>query len=209
MSLSKRTKISAAYNHFEKQVRKIRRLDSDNQKNFADGTLKSSQMNLLCESLFFAIYREFENYVRDIFILYSQEKPRSSGKKVKSYLKPKNFFHAEKMMKSSMNFLDWNSPDQIIERSELYLKDGFPIKHPFTTNLTRMRDYKKIRNHIAHNSLESFRGFKVVVRRYYGVDPIPFPDVGSYLQLTSRADPTKYHLLEAIDSLESMAISLK
>lgn len=205
----KRIKISAAYNDFTRQVANLRSFDRNNQTNFSSGVLSRKQIHLLTESLFFNAFREYENYIRDVFVLYTQEKKRTNGQKVNSFLKPKDFFHAEQMLQSSMPFLDWNSPDIIIERSELYLKDGFPIKIPYAANRTRLTDFKKVRNHIAHNSIQSLNGFKKVLRIYYGTNPLTTPAIGEYLLLTSRVDPTKYHLLEFFDLIEDMANRIK
>jgi len=108
-----------------------------------------------------------------------------------------------------MQFLDWNTPNTIIERSELYLKDGYPIKTPYTANRTALSQYKRLRNHIAHNSIESLPGFKKILRSYYGTNPLKTPSVGEYLVLTSKQDASKYHLLEFFDMIEDMADRIK
>jgi hypothetical protein len=205
----KRIKISAVYSDFSKHIDSLRKFDNTNQTNFQSGLLSKKQIHLMTESIFFNAFREYENFIRDVFILYTQEKKRTNGRKVKSYLQPKDFFHAEQMLQSSMPFLDWNSPDIVIERSELYLKNGFPIKVPYTTNRVRLTDFKKIRNHIAHNSVQSLNGFKKVLRTYYGTNPLSIPKVGEYLMLTSRIDVNKYHLLEFFDLIEDMALNTK
>lgn len=205
----RRIKISAAYADFSKQMKSLRKFDSTNQTNFQNNDLSKKQLHLLTESIFFNGFRDYENLVRDIFILYTQEKKRTNGRKVKSFLQPKDFFHAENLIKSSMSLLDWNSPNTIIERSELYLKDGYPIKAPYTSNRTQLTNYKRLRNHIAHNSVESLSGYNKVLRSYYGVNPLKTPTVGEYLLLTSKVDNTKYHLLEFFDLLEDMADKIK
>ncbi|MBC31679.1 MAG: hypothetical protein CMH48_12655 [Muricauda sp.] len=205
----KRIKISAAYNDFTSQITSLRSFDATNQTNFQSNKLSKKQLHFLTESIFFNAFREYENLVRDIFILYTQEKKRTNGKKVKSYLQPRDFYHAENLIKSSMQFLDWNTPNTIIERSELYLKDGYPIKTPYTANRTALFQYKRLRNHIAHNSIESLSGFKKILRSYYGTNPLRIPSVGEYLVLTSKQDATKYHLLEFFDMIEDMADRIK
>lgn len=205
----KRIKISAAYNDFSKQLVSLKKFDGHNQVNFQNNTISKKQLHFLTESIFFNAFRDYENLVRDVFILYTQEKKRSNGQKVKSYLKPKDFFHAENLIKSSMPFLDWNSPDTLISRSELYLKDGYPIKDPYSANRTELTNFKRLRNHIAHNSVESLSAYKKVLRSYYGVNPLRVPSVGEYLLLTSKTDNTKYHLLEFFDLLEDMANRIK
>jgi len=205
----KRIKISATYNDFSSQLKSLRSFDQVNQTNFQNKKLSKKQLHILSESTFFSAFREYENFIRDVFLLYTQEKKRMSGAKVVSYLQPKDFFHAENLIKSSMPFLDWNSPDTIIERSELYLKDGYPIKALYTTNKSSLSSYKKIRNHIAHNSTESMNSFKKVLRGYFGTNPLVIPSVGEYLLLTSKTDQNKYHLLEFFDLLEDMANGIK
>ncbi|HAB28714.1 MAG TPA: hypothetical protein DCM10_19495 [Xanthomarina gelatinilytica] len=205
----KRIKISAAYNDFCSQINSLKNFDSTNQTNFQNNDLSKKQLYFLTESIFFNAFREYENLIRDVFILYTQEKKRSNGTKVKSFLKPKDFFHAENLIKSSMQFLDWNTPNTIIDRSELYLKDGYPIKLPYTVNRTELLQYKRLRNHIAHNSVESLSGFKKILRSYYGTNPLKIPSVGEYLMLTSKRDGTKYHLLEFFELLEDMANRIK
>lgn len=205
----KRIKISAAYNDFSSQLQSLRNFDQVNQTNFQNKSLSKKQLHILSESTFFSAFREYENFIRDVFLLYTQEKRRTNGAKVVSYLQPKDFFHAENLIKSSMPFLDWNSPDTIIERSELYLKDGYPVKMPYTANKSKLGDYKKVRNHIAHNSTESMVSFKKVLRGYFGTNPLTIPSVGEYLLLTSKIDHNKYHLLEFFDLLDDMANRIK
>ena len=203
--MKKRIKVSAVHSDFIKELNRFKRFDGNNQRNYQNSMLTTKQMHILVESSFFSVFREYENFIRDIFLLYTQEKPRANGTKVRSYLRPTDFFHAEKLMKSSMNFLDWNTPDTIIERSEVYLKDGFPIKSAYTINRVQLINYKKLRNHIAHNSLESLSSYKKVLRSYYGTTPLVIPAVGEYLLLTSKSDPNKYNLLEFFDLIENMA----
>lgn len=205
----KRIKISAAYNDFCSQINSLKSFDSTNQTNFQNNGLSKKQLHFLTESIFFNAFREYENLVRDVFLLYTQEKKRMDGRKVTSYLNPKDFFHAESLIKSSMPFLDWNTPNKVIERSELYLKDGYPIKTPYTVYRTELFQYKRLRNHIAHNSAESLKSYMKVLRSYFGTNPLNTPNVGEYLVLTSKQDGTKYHLLEFFDLIEEMANRIK
>ncbi|MNY60875.1 hypothetical protein D3C86_1974850 [compost metagenome] len=89
------------------------------------------------------------------------------------------------------------------------MKDGFPIKIPYTINRTKFSSYKSLRNHIAHNSTKSLEDYKKVLRAYFGTNPLINPSVGEYLLLTSKQDRRKYHLLEFFQLLEDMANSLK
>lgn len=205
----KRIKTSAVYNDFIHEINSLKKLDELNQNNFQSKKISKKQLFVLTEFIFFNSFISYENYIRDIFLLYVLGKKNSNNDNITSYLKPKDFFHAEKLIQSSMNILDWNNPDTIIERSELFLKNGFPIKIQYTTNKARLNSYKSLRNHIAHKSSKSLENYKKVVRAYYGVNPLVTPSVGEYLLLSSKVDSSKYHLLEAFDLFTMLSKNLK
>jgi len=212
---SSRIKPSAALNDFLSALSRFEKFDAENQSRFS--TMSSStpsmgisktQLHFLTEAIFFSTYREFENFIRDIFLLYSQEKSHGSRKKVVSYLKPNSFLHAERLIQSSMPFLDWSSADNVIARSELYLKDGFPIKLPYTSNLESLRDFRKIRNHIAHNSSKSLEDYKKVIKKHYGTIPLRIPSPGEFLLTSKKGSSGKYVLLNFFDTLKKIVSDL-
>lgn len=205
-----RRKVSAVFKSFESELNRLEKFDSENQSNFSSGTspvtgFKKKQLHLMTESIFLMAYREYENYVRDIFVLYCMGKPRKDNTKVNSYVKPRDFEHAEALLKSSMPFLDWTSPDTIIKRSETYLKDGGPIRSVYVGNTDALRSYKRIRNHIAHNSKESLSEYKKVVRVHYGTIPLTVPTVGEYLLLPNRNDSSSYYLQSFFKLIRNIA----
>jgi len=104
-----------------------------------------------------------------------------------------------------MPFLDWSSPDTLIDRSEAYLKDGFPVKRPLTTNLDTLRALKKVRNHIAHMSGESTVEFKKVLKSHYGTVPLRLLRPGEYLLLPCKGDKSTYYLMSYMDTMEDVA----
>jgi hypothetical protein len=209
MPRSNRLRLSACYNDFVREINRLERFDNQNQVNFTNGYLTKIQLNLLVESIFFTGFRSYESFIREIFVLYCMEKPPRSNSKVVSYLKPKSFLHSEQLLKSSMSFLDWNNPDTIIERAETYLANGHPVKLPYTTNRVVLKEYKLIRNQIAHDSLESFENYKKVVRRYYhGTLPLTTPSPGEFLVLPSRTNHSNYLLLDFFDLMRSLSYDL-
>jgi hypothetical protein len=159
----------------------------------------------MTESIFFAAFRAYEGFLGDIFQLYCLEKETRSGRRVRSYLRPRDFNHSGKLLKSSMHFLDWTSPETIIARAETYLEDGFPIKLPYTTKKSILTDLKRLRNQIAHNSHESFVDYKKVLTGYFGTLPLSIPSPGEFLLLSSRPAPKKYNLLFYLDFMKEVA----
>jgi hypothetical protein len=209
MPIKVRHKISASHKSFVTELSRLERFDASNQKKFSAGTLGKLQRDLLVESIFFAAFRSYEGFIREIFVLYTLEKQSNRKPKVKSYLKARNFEHAEQMIKSSMEFLDWTSPDNIINRSELFLVNGHTIKLPYTINRQQLSAFKKIRNHIAHNSIESELQFEKIVRLYHnGIIPLKMPTPADYLMYSSHQNPQNYVLLDFFALLRNMAASL-
>ena len=146
--------------------------------------------------------------MRDVFLLYCMGKRPFDGSTVESYLKPAGFLHTERLIRSPMRFLDWANPDNIIERSEIYLKDGFPIKLPVSSRRESLQEYRKIRNHIAHDSSESLDGYKGVLKGHYRTIPLSIPSRGEFLMVSDRADPTMYKLLKFFQELKGLASEL-
>lgn len=209
MPVKNRIKISASYNSFTQEILRLERFDFLNHQKFNNNELTKPQIELMVESIFFASFRAYEGFIREIFVLYCLEKKTATKTNIRSYLKPKNFKHSELLLKSSMPFLDWTSPETIITRAELYLEDGYPIKLPYTTNLQQLRDFKRLRNHIAHNSLETETQYEKLVRTYYnGIRPLKIPTTGQYLMLTSRTNQANYLLLDFFGLMKTISIDL-
>lgn len=205
-----RRKISAVYNDFYKEIKQLEKLDQKNQAKFSNekNRIFKYQLIILTEALFFAAFREYENFLREVFLLYCLEKSPRSGIVVKSYLKPKDFLHAESLIKSSMRFIDWANTSNLISRAEIYLQQGHPIKTPLSTNLDTLNDYRYIRNHIAHNSPESLEEYKKVLRKHLGTIPMNIPRPGEFLLLIDKKTPSKYKLLAFFDLMEKIADQL-
>ena len=207
--MKKRIRISAAYSGFIRDIKKYRAFDRDNQTKFSAGEITKDQFNMLTETVFFNAYRAYESCVRDIFLLYTQEKQRSDGTIPKSYLKPKDIFHAEKMIRSGQRFLDWDPPDKIITRSELYLRNDIKFKVVYSANISTLLNYKKIRNHIAHYSTESLEEYKKVLKAHYGVVPLNIPLAGEFLNQTSKTNRTQNIIEEFFSLIESIISYVK
>jgi len=203
-----RRRVSAVQADINKELNRLLRLDSENQRRFS-GSANMYQLELLTESIFFSAYRAYENFLEDTFVLYCLEKESVSGKKYGSYLKPKNFSHARELIQSSMTHLDWTSPDNVISRAETYLLDGEPFKTPVASSLESLRDMKKLRNHIAHNSRDSKGPYISVITKHYRTVPLKEPSPGKYLlEMVSRSNPQKYYLVKYIEDIKNVVTAI-
>ena len=202
-----RLKVSAPYRNFIRQIDSLIKIDQKNQGNVA--SLSKQQLHIVTEGIFISTFREFERFLEDIFLLYTLEKPTLSNKKPASYLKPRNFDHAFELIKSSMHFLEWNSPDTVNRRAETYLKNGEPIKTVITANMVILRQIRHIRNHIAHNSKESLKKYKKVIIKHYNVLPMSIPRPGEFLlNFVPNQAPPLYYLVYYLNTLKTIATDL-
>lgn len=213
--MKSRRYVSAVLNDFTAEIIRLKKLDQDSQQRLSSslgrptsGSFTKKQVHIITESLFFSAFRAYESLIEDVFLLYAMGKKPLSGRRPKSYLKTKDFDHAASLIKSSMYFLDWTASDALINRAELYLKDGYPIKAVITANQTILKDLKRIRNHIAHNSRESSAKYQIVLRNTLTTIPVKIPEVGEYLLMTDRQNRPNYYLITYINHIERIGTLL-
>ncbi|RYG13927.1 MAG: hypothetical protein EON92_03900 [Burkholderiales bacterium] len=201
-------KVSAAHKAFVKSLNEIERFDSYNQGMFSKNALNLSQIRAFSESSLLLGYRAFESFVRDAFLLYASGKSTANGRKISSYLAPKDADHAERMMKAGKPFLDWFGPESVVDRSELYLATSSHLRTAFTASSSSLKEIKHVRNHVAHNSSESAAAFSRVLISYHGVLPLSTPSVGEYLLLQSRTVVGTYVLRQYLGTLRNVALQV-
>lgn len=210
--MTERRKVSAVHGDFIRELDGFLRLDAQNQQRYRAGpgrpgpaTLSKSQMILMTESIFTKAFSHYEMFLEELFILYTRSKSTINGKRVYSYIAPRDGKHARDMLKSNMPFLEWNSPDNIIKRCETYLKDGDPIKLSITTHSARLQTMRSIRNAIAHRSSEATVKYNNVVRAEMRASPLHPLQPGEFLLMVDPVNPPAYFLLSYLDILRNVA----
>ena len=200
-------------NNFSNDLDSLLAVDISNHTRTAQGVglaetsvLTVEQLHLITEGLFFSAYRAFENYLENAFILCLVGEPTSRNFVPISYLQPKDVNHARELIKAGQSFLDWTSPDNVISRAETYLEDGKPFNNVLPSHLVPLRNMKKLRNHIAHNSKESEGEYKKLVRDLNnGVLPLQTPTPGELLLQQSSSSASSHYLIELITTLRAVA----
>jgi len=187
-----RRQISAVLVDLERELSSLERMDQKNQRELAS---RKPQLILLTEGVFFRAFRAYENYLEDAFLLYLLEKPTLSGAVSSSYLKPRNFLHARELLLSGKRFLDWTTPEVVMDRAETFLQNGGTVRNSIASVRQDLKDMKVVRNHIAHNSMESERAFISMLRRVRGTSPIGRISPGEHLlDGVTGVTPSTYHL---------------
>ncbi len=176
--------LTSASQGFKRNLTNLFLLDQRTQEQRT--AMAPSQLYVINEAIFARAFRALENFVESAFLNYAQGFPTLNGAVVKSYLNPKDYEHAYEMIKSSQQFLDWNSASKVINRSETYLDGGGPIKSVYAAKSSVLGDLKKVRNHISHNSVVSESDYRKIVIQYLLTMPLVVPSPGEFLQYAKR-----------------------
>lgn len=210
--MRERRRVGAIHSEFVLEIDRLLRLDARNQQRFRAGpgrpgpaALSTNQMNLITEGIFLRGFSLYEKFLEEIFIFYSRGRSTRSGDSVESFLRPRNGAHARDMVKSHMTFLEWNSPETIIQRCDIYLRDGSPIKIALTSNLTRLGYMRRIRNAIVHRSREASDRYAIVVRDELRAMPLNIPNPGEFLLSTDPRARSTYFLISYLGVLKNVA----
>jgi hypothetical protein len=210
--MRERRRVGAIHSEFVLEIDRLLRLDAQNQQRFRAGpgrpspaALSSNQINLITEGIFLRGFSSYEKFLEEIFVFYARGRSTRSGDAVESFLRPRNGTHARDMIKSHMTFLEWNSPEIIIQRCDIYLRDGGPIKMALISNLTRLGYMRRIRNAIVHRSREALDRYATVVRNELRVMPLEIPNPGEFLLSTDPRARSTYFLISYLDVLRNVA----
>lgn len=197
------------------EIGRLIRLDDQNRSRFgwprqigSGRSVARAQLYVLTEGVFLASFRAYEIFLAELFISFCCGVNTASGRVVVSYLKPKGRAHARELIQSSMRFLEWNNPDDVIRRSENYLKTGFPIKGPIAQNLSILHDVRRIRNHIAHGGPDSKDQYLTALRNHLPLVPTNPPRPGEFLLMPSKAKPAIHNLRFFLDSISAVGTQL-
>jgi hypothetical protein len=196
--MKQRRKVEAVYADLALEIDRLTRFNQSNQDSFGGAggrTVTFRQLIMLNEAVFFSAYRAYEAFVHDVFLLYCLEKRPTSGTRIDSHLRPRSFRHAAELLSGdSHGPLDWNNPDTVIMRAELFLKGGFPIKEAYAGSKQLFHEMRLVRNHIAHRSAHSLNKYLIVLRAHYGAVPLKIPEPGEFLLHRRPDDGGDYRL---------------
>lgn len=148
---------------------------------------------MIYESVLLRAFRAHENYVERMFLSYLVGDITEDGRVVASFASPRDREHARKMVSSSAaaRFLDWSEPATIRERCGVFFEQDDPVYTAVGGKSTELTWMKKVRNHVAHNSVESATQFARVLRVVLLTVPTPTPSPGDFLQNIPTKGPVR------------------
>ncbi|WHP19294.1 hypothetical protein [Cellulomonas sp. ES6] len=146
---------------------------------------------LTLESAQSRAFRAYENFIENVFLSFMTGEPSVSGAAVGRYVTPPSREHARRMLQGKARFLDWADPSTVIERGEYYFYPDGHLSVAVTQSWNMIDWMRKIRDHIAHNSVESAAQYRKVVAALLLIEPPVAPRPGELLQMRPRRGPFK------------------
>lgn len=206
-----RRRVSAVFNHFDAGIDGLMRLDGLNQQRYRAGpgrpgpaVLSKGQMVLITEGVFIRAFSSYEVFLEELFVLYARGKSTISGRTVPRFILPKDGLHARDLIRSNMNYLEWNSPDVLIQRAETYL-DGGPIKQSIVQHKDRLNTIRRIRNAIAHRSDDAWQRYANAVTAELRAPPLKTPEPGGFLMMTDPRARNQHFLTSYLLVMKDVA----
>lgn len=142
--------------------------------------------NAHAEALFLRAFTAYENDLERLFLHYVTGGATLGGVGARTYLNVNDEVRARKLTRAGFKFLSWAKPDQTRETADNYLENGWPISAMMNAKSQDLTDCERVRNRIAHNSIESLLAFNVVQRNMLQTERL-FPICpGQFLRIRNR-----------------------
>lgn len=156
----------------------------------------SEESKFFAEALAFRMYRATERLIRTVFLDSCVSKVTISGSPINSKLVCPNHEIAENILKNGRNFMTWGDMTSIRSLSNLVLENGFPITEIINPMNATIIDLQRIRNFIAHDSVEAEKNFEKVISNY--LNPSKNPPLTAGELLLSRRNPMENLVIKKI-----------
>lgn len=173
----------------------------------ADAASVEHKDDAFAEAVFLRAFTAYESDVERLFLHYVTGGSSLQGEAANSFLSITDEYQARKLIKAANKFLYWAKPQDIKATAETYIERGWPLVDMLATSTHVLADCERIRNRIAHNSLEAMQQFAVVQRNYLGTERL-FPITpGQFLRIRSTR-LRKLHLAHFLETLVGTLVAI-
>lgn len=135
------------------------------------------------EALFLRAFTAYESDVEKMFLHYVTGGLSIQGRRANTYLSITDEALARKITKGSYKFLSWAKPAEIKNTAENYIENGWPLVDMMATKTKDLADCERVRNRIAHNSLEAAQQFNIVQRNMLTTERLFTLAPGQFLRM--------------------------
>lgn len=133
----------------------------------ADTADADTAASIVAEGTFIRYFTLWENSIEKSFIYFCQGGVTLSGVQPVCRLANCDADAVRRILTNGQRYLDWSNQKNIRERAHLFLENGTPFYDPVIGKSNVLSDAEKLRNVIAHDSLESWNGYRGVQRHNY------------------------------------------
>ena len=141
------------------------------------------QSDAYAEALFLRAFTAYESDLEKLFLHYVTGGHSLNGRVANTFLKITDEAAARKLTKAGYKFLSWAKPQETRTTAENYIENGWPISAMMSAKSQDLSDCERIRNRIAHNSLEASNGFGVVQRNQLQTERVFDITPGQFLRI--------------------------
>lgn len=166
----------------------------------ADSVSQDHRSDAFAEALFLRAFTAYENDVERLFLHYVTGGVSLQGVQANTYLRTQDEALARKLTKGGFRFLNWAKPQDIKVTAENYIENGWPIVDMMAAKTQDLSDCERVRNRIAHNSLEAAQQFNTVQRNLLATERLFAITPGQLLRIRSQR-LRKLHITHYIDVL--------
>lgn len=166
------SELNSCKSHFLNEIDNIFNLLK--KVNTINPPLTSDIINSMYELSFLKMYREWEWFLEETFILYMLGGKTDSGYSPNCYVKPRDKQHAYELIKGGARYPSWQNLDFIREKAELFFENGSPFKEILYDKVNikdALFQMTKLRNVVAHTSQKALEDYKSVIRNEIGSSP--------------------------------------
>lgn len=191
---------------------KLRRVDLNHtlsEIKFApsDAPTDDPAMDITMEALFLRVFTEYEADLERLFLHYVTGGASISARHARSYLAARDETHARRMVVNGFRFLSWAKPSAVRETAKNYLENGWPITDVLASKTQDITDCEKIRNRIAHRSVEAAADFAAVQRNLFQTERV-FPITPGHVLRTRFRGKSQHVLRHYNDELATALIAI-
>ncbi|WP_139305889.1 hypothetical protein [Paracoccus sanguinis] len=156
----------------------------------------------IAEAQFLRIFTEYESAIEKCFLHYVTGGLSLNGHGAHSYLNLTDEGKARLLTKAGYKFLSWAKPSEVRTTSTNYLRDGWPLAPMLASREQMLTNAEKIRNRIAHKSIEATNHFSAVQRDLFGTERAFEISPGQLLRV--RVKVAKVHSMVMVHFIRAM-----
>lgn len=203
--------IEEAWSAFSEELNGLRDLresvDSENG-------MPAQGVFLVYESIILRAFRSLENALEHIFYAYLLEKRTHCGRTLITSLDARDRNHVMQAVTGADRWADWADPSLVRDRANVFICLDNPLSLSLETHLQSILWMKAMRNHVAHNSPESYAKYEKTLVSMLATAPSEIPTIGEFLRFRPTKGPVKNRevlafLLEQLEKIMTDAMEKK